>query len=296
MSFKLYFSIVIALLFSLIVKAQNQSPYYNCGQIEGDISSVKKTLTESLKSKGYMITGGYYVAANKNMYVLTFTSKDIQRVCLKVKERGIISSNLRVGLEYKKGKTELSLLNPKYMFLAYLRDAYQPHKAVLDKVNNDVKSILRNLGGQLKPFGGSIAEDELKNYHYMAMMPYFDDPVELKTFSSFDEAVATIDKNLAAKKGSVKKVYKQSYKSLGVAVYGVALHDTNKGEAHFLNIIGEKHFVAMPYEIVVVGKEVTILHGRFRFALYWPELTMGTFTKIMSTPGDVEDMLRALTE
>jgi hypothetical protein len=30
--------------------------------------------------------------------------------------------------------------------------------------------------------------------------------------------------------------------------------------------------------------------------LHWPELTMGTFTKIMSSPGDVEDAMKALME
>ena len=28
--------------------------------------------------------------------------------------------------------------------------------------------------------------------------------------------------------------------------------------------------------------------------LHWPELTMGTFMKIMSTPGDIEDTLEEL--
>jgi len=39
-----------------------------------------------------------------------------------------------------------------------------------------------------------------------------------------------------------------------------------------------------------------MLHGRFRFALHWPELTMKTFTKIMSSPGDVKDALEALMD
>ena len=68
------------------------------------------------------------------------------------------------------------------------------------------------------------------------------------------------------------------------------------GESHFLEIIGKKHLAAMPYEIILQGNTATMLHGRFRFASHWPELTMGTFTKIMSTPGDVEDFLQALTE
>jgi hypothetical protein len=30
--------------------------------------------------------------------------------------------------------------------------------------------------------------------------------------------------------------------------------------------------------------------------MYWPELTMSQFSKIMSTPGDVEETLKALTQ
>ena len=63
-----------------------------------------------------------------------------------------------------------------------------------------------------------------------------------------------------------------------------------------LPIIGESHVAAKPYEIVLQGNEVTMLHGRYRFALHWPELIMKTFTKIMSTPGDVENVMKSLYE
>jgi hypothetical protein len=36
-------------------------------------------------------------------------------------------------------------------------------------------------------FGGSIEVSELKDYRYKALMPKFDDKVNLKTFTSFDE-------------------------------------------------------------------------------------------------------------
>lgn len=52
----------------------------------------------------------------------------------------------------------------------------------------------------------------------------------------------------------------------------------------------------MPYEIILQGKEATMLHGKFRSAVFWPELSMSTFMKIVSTPGDVEDFMEALTE
>jgi hypothetical protein len=52
----------------------------------------------------------------------------------------------------------------------------------------------------------------------------------------------------------------------------------------------------MPYEIILLNNKATMLHGRYRFALHWPELTMKTFTKIMSSPGDVEDAMKALVK
>ncbi len=292
--FKLKFTILLVIFTTLGLTAQNIMPFYNCGQLTGDIKTVKTKVKTELKAKGFTITGGYYVANKSSMYVLTFTSKDLQRTCLKVKERGIIASNLRVGFEKIGDKVEISMVNPKYLFLGYLRNGYDANKTVLDKVNNQTIQIMKSFANQLKPFGGSVKESTLKKYHYMTMMPYFDDPIELETFSSFEEAIATIDKNLAAKKGNTKKVYKLSYKSLKKAVYGVALLDKEEGEAYFLPIVGKKHFTAMPYEIVVTDKEVTMLHGKFRFAMYWPDLTMGTFTKIMSTPGNVEDTFEEL--
>jgi hypothetical protein len=86
------------------------------------------------------------------------------------------------------------------------------------------------------------------------------------------------------------------YPSEKVAVFGVGLENEEEGESHFLPIIGEAHAAALPYEIILQGKEATMLHGKYRLALHWPELTMGTFMKIMSTPGDIEDMLEELCQ
>jgi hypothetical protein len=45
-----------------------------------------------------------------------------------------------------------------------------------------------------------------------------------------------------------------------------------------------------------MGNEVHMLHGRFRIALSFPDLKMGTFTKIMSSPGDIQDLLERIVE
>jgi len=288
--------ILIQLSISGLIFSQEIQPFFNCGSVVSNINTEKEKIKTALIENNFTITGGYSVENKANLYVLTFTSKELQKVCLKVKDRGILAANLRIAFNLSEGKVSVTALNPKYLFLGYLRADYDKNKAELDAISASVNKILFTVSGKLTPFGGKVSEKELKNYHYMMGMPYFTDPVELKEFNSYDDAISTISKNLDAKKGNTKLVYKTEFKTLKLAVYGVALLDKTKGEANFLPKIGEKHIAAMPYEIVVQDKKVTILHGRFRFAMYWPELTMSQFSKIMSTPGDVEETLKALTQ
>ena len=108
----------------------------------------------------------------------------------------------------------------------------------------------------MAPLGGDLSSRDLMKYRYMAGMEKFDKPVKLAEYNSFDEAVLTINRGLAAHKGKTVKVY----------------------------------------EIIVQDNTASMLHGRYRFALHWPELTMKTFTKIMSTPGDVKEFMEKITQ
>jgi hypothetical protein len=81
-------------------------------------------------------------------------------------------------------------------------------------------------------------------------------------------------------------------------LYGFALSGED-GETKFLpkiDISNPKHTAFLPYEMLIVGNEVHMLHGRFRIALSFPDLTMGTFTKIMSTPPTIKKMLAQLVK
>ncbi|MBT5419327.1 MAG: hypothetical protein HOK80_00395, partial [Candidatus Cloacimonetes bacterium] len=57
-----------------------------------------------------------------------------------------------------------------------------------------------------------------------------------------------------------------------------------------------KHTAYLCYEMVVSGNKAYALHGRFRIALSFPDLTMGSFTKIMSAPGDIKEALKEVAE
>jgi len=277
-------------------QAQNLAPYTNVGIHKDNIAETSKAVQTALEAKGFAIIGSYNPEGKPNLKVLTYTRTDLQQTVIKVKDRGALASVLKVGLKSATDGTSVSYLNPDYIFNAYLRSEYPTHAASLNKVSKDVVSALSPLGKENKGFGGSISPKDLRTYQYKMTMPEFSDPVTLKTFSSFEEGMKVIEKNLQAKKGGTKLVYQLKFNSNKVAIYGVGLLDPKKGEPAFLPIIGEDHLAALPYEIILQDKTATMLHGRYRIALHWPELTMGTFMKIMSTPGNIEDALSSLCE
>jgi len=288
--------IIFALVSSNNLNAQELTPYVKVGTSNSTIAQETERVNQALEKMGFEIIGSYNPEENPNFAVIAYSREDLQSTVLEVKDRGALASVLKVGLKSNGTETTISYLNPNYIFNAYLLNEYPKHSEALNKVANDVKTAMSPLGDINEGFGGSLSVEKLRKYHYKMMMPYFTDPVELREFSSFEEGVEIIEKNLISKKGNTKLVYKLKYASKNVCVFGIGLMDKDTGEGHFLPIIGEDHIAAMPYEIILQGKTATMLHGRYRIALHWPELTMGTFMKIMSTPGDVEDTFEALCQ
>jgi hypothetical protein len=281
---------------SLRAQDDELSPYYLVGHTAGSMDEAAQAVTNALTDKGFTVIGTYNPAASKSLRVIAYTRKDLQTITLKVEDKGALASVLKIGLKMNDGKIAVSMLNPTYLYYAYLRGETAKHLTGLQAVADDAKKAMETIGKEFTAFGGSEEIDDLKDYHYMAFMPYFDDPVELNTFSTFEEGLNKIRKNLEAKKGSTLKVYELVLKEEKIAIFGVGLMDSEKGEGNFLPIIGEDNLAAMPYEIILTDTEATMLHGKFRIALHWPELSMGQFMKISSTPGDIEDFLKALTE
>jgi len=294
-------SIIILLFLPLLfisttLYAQEINPYILVGDAQNNLKETEQIVTDALKASGFEILGQYHAENNQTLKVIVYSRKDLQQITLKVKDRGALAAALKVGLKADGPSTTISYLNPEYLFQAYLMNSYDSHSEGLKKINSDVKAALSPLGKENKGFGGSMTAEELREYHYKIMMPYFTDPVELKEFSSFEEGVKTIEKNLKAQKGSTQLVYSLKFSDQKIAVFGIGFQDEEKGEKQFLPIIGENHLAALPYEIILEGKNATMLHGRYRLALHWPELTMGTFMKIRSTPGDYKDAFQALCE
>ena len=292
--FILIITVIIGFGYSAI--SQEIAPYIKIGETNESIQKASENIIAALEKNSFTILGSYNPSGKSDLKVIAFTQNNLKNTVIKVKDRGALAAIFKVGLVKTDGKVIMSYTNPDYILRAYLQDDFKKYKTQLQNFGEDLKTAFSSIGSDFTQFGGTVDAEDLKDYHYKIMMPYFTDPVELKEFASFEEGVRIIEKNLNAQKGDTKLVYKLVFASEKVAVFGIGLENAEDGEPNFLPKIGEAHAAALPYEIILQGKEATMLHGKYRIALHWPELSMGTFMKIMSTPGDIEDMLEELCQ
>ena len=116
---------------------------------------------------------------------------------------------------------------------------------------------------------------------------------ELNSFGSFELALKAVQGNLAKGVNHTAKVYEVILPEKKVAVFGVAFNDTKTGEGWWVKRIGADNIAAVPYEMYIVGNKVYALYGRYRIAVGWPALGMGTFMAISDAP---DIILEALTD
>jgi hypothetical protein len=290
-------SIALLIVFGFLA-ASAIAPYVKVASLSGSISEASEKVSELLSAQGYEVLGEYQPGGNPDLYVVVFTGSKLKTLCKKSEDRGMLAAAMKVGLQKTDEGVSVSLLNPEYFFYAYFRELMEEDSfnSFAMEVSSEVKDVLNELGTLGESFGGDVSVKDLIKYKYMVGMPHFDEPVDLAEFESFEQGLAMLQKNLSKTSDLTLKIYEIVDKENQVAVFGVGLPDVEEGEAHFLPIIGESHVAAMPYELILQGNQLTMQHGRYRFALYWPELKMKTFTKIMSSPGDVEDAMLTLVE
>ena len=262
------FSIITIVSFYFNSNSQELSPYIKIGESNETIQQVSEKVITALKDNSFTVLGTYNPSNKSSLKVIAFTRTDLKNSVIKVSDRGALAAAFKVGLVEKNGKVTISYTNPDYILRAYLRDNYNSYKSTFEKFSADLKTTFSSIGNEFKPFGGTVAADKLKNYHYKIMMPYFTDPVTLNEFSSFEAGLNIIENNLNAKKGTTVQIYKIIFKEQKVAVFGIGLQSKEDGESYFLPKIGEDHVAALPYEIILQGKEATMLHCKYRIALH----------------------------
>lgn len=265
------------------------SPYIHGERVAGgDIDDVLTTVESKLTRAGFQVAGKYAPPGLPGHGVVVVTHRDILKAIEHLGGASIVGAGIRVGV---KSDGTVSYMNPDYWYRAFFRKRFR----LAEKNVAAVKQRLERALGRGKPFGGEVAAKDLPDYQYMFGMEGFEsDKNLLMEHLEFEDAVRTIQDNLAKGVGATAKVYEVIIPEKKIAVFGVAMNDPKEGEGWWVKVIGTDNIAALPYEIFVVNNRVNHLFARYRIALGWPEVGMGTFMRIVEVPGIIRDTLRAV--
>lgn len=76
----------------------------------------------------------------------------------------------------------------------------------------------------------------------------------------------------------------------------MAIHSGEGADKTVMSVTDQadiRHTAHLPYEMLVSGSKVYALHGKFRIAQSYPDLTMTTFMKISNAPDAIEAALNS---
>ena len=298
---KKYLLFLALAVISISTIGQTLQPYILGSTIKESIKEVAPGLKTALKKNGFKIVGEYSPMGDVDRLAIVVTHEKLLASAEEIGGLAGFAATLRVGVTKEDDMVNITYTNPEYWGNAYYRDDFDKVSDNYAVVSNAFKAAVKPIGNYRgAPFGSEkgLEIKDLRKYHFMFGMPYFDDTKELESFDNHHRAVEIIDGNLEKDKPGVKKVYKVAIPNTKLVLYGIALSG-EKGEENFLpkiDLTSPEHTAFLPYELLVNDTEVIMLHGRFRIAISFPDLSMGTFTKIMSTPGDIQDLLKQLTE
>lgn len=292
--------LTLLLAASVQVQAQDLKPYTLGTSGDQSVAALTAAVIDALNANGLKVIGTYE-NVHADAAIVAFTSDELLESVQQVGGLTGLAATLRVAITKESGKSVVSYTTPEYWGTAYFRDDFNSVKSNYDKLSKKLVSSMSAIGVYNgKTFGSEkgLEPKKLKSYRYMFGMPKFDDVVVLGEFDSANAAVDHIEATIKKGVHGLVQVYKVAIPNTDLVLYGFGMTDA-EGEKNFMpkiDIGSHKHTAFLPYEILVNGKEVVMLHGRYRIALSFPDLTMGTFTKIMSTPGYIEDTLEKVVE
>ena len=284
-----------------VLPASAAKPYTAAAEVaDGAVPEVTQRVKAAVEEAGFEVAGSYHPLGKDRLAVVSVTDPAIldairQRPETEKGGLPIFGAALRVGIRRPEDKAavEVSFTNPTYWTHAYFQSHYGEVKGAAEDAESRLLDALQGLGeARSETYGGEVAE--LDHYHYMMFMPYLEDHIRLAGHEDFTTALEAVRSGLADSASGVSQVYEVVMEDKGMAVFGVALEDPDKGAPTWFPKLIERHVAALPYEVAVVDGNVYMAHGRFRIALGWPELTMATFGDIMSAPGDTKTILEAV--
>ena len=288
-----YIAAVVMSVAALAVQAEGEmKPFILASTASGDIADQIDGVKKALSGQGFEIVGEYspYPAA----HIIVVTNETLKKAAASHDRAGYVAAQ-RATITKVGEEIQIAYTNPVYMGAAYRI------KADL----SDVADLLEAALGAEKEYGPEegLTAKELEKYHYTFGMEYFDEPNDLASYNSHKEAVAAVEKGLAAHKGSAAKVYRIDIPGSKQTVFGVTMAAVGETGNKYMDetfIMTEIDFKPLrstghlPYEILIRGSEVEALHARFRIAMNFPDLSMmgaNSFMNIMPSPDAIRESL-----
>jgi hypothetical protein len=299
MNIKLSFVLLISLLLAGPIAAETTyQPFVLASVNDSGLDEQTDATISALEQAGYTVVGQYSPIDDSNVIVVS--SQNLSAIAA-LSDKGGYGAGQRVSVSLRDGKTEVAFINPLYIQHAY-------------RMEGDMQSIYDQLSkilGNVEIYGAEkkMTAKKLAKYHYMMGMQRFDDPSELGTFESHEAAIAAVESGLAVEGDALSLIYRIDIPGKDQTVFGVGMKATSDAKdevdidaAHQMAIVdyeGYSKVAYFPYEVLVNGNEVEALHMRFRMAVHFPDLSMmgaHGFTKLMSSPGATQDVLKNMVE
>ncbi len=280
----LYAWLLAAIVFSSQAYAENLKPYILAKTTGGSLSAVVDETKTALQNQGFTIAGEY--SPYESAQVIVVTNDELKAAATK-SENGGFGAAISVSVTRVGDSNQVSYANPPYQAAAY-------------RMEGDLAGVAASLEtalGKQQSFGSKegLSEKDLRKYHYMFGMPYFDEPDEIASFDSHAAAVEAMESGLRAGKEGTTLVYRIDIPGKEETLLGVGFAEGYGADNTVMSTIdsGElKHTPHLPYEVLISGKDVLSLPGKFRIAISFPDLGMGNFMEISNAPGAIKYFLQ----
>lgn len=264
-----------------------RKPFVLASRGAGELEQVATETRAKLAAAGFTVAGSY--APYPGAVILAVTDETLVAAAASARFGGYAAAQ-RVTVTKVGDEIQVGYTNPGYMAAAY-------------RMKADLEPVARRLAaalGAVEEYGPKDGkrDKDLRGYHYMMGMPYFDEPWKLAAFPSQAEAVAAVKAGLAAGRGKTSLVYEVTV-SADETVLGVGLSDGCGADANVMKEIDFKPLRStghLPYEVLVSRGEVFALHAKFRIAVNFPDLSMmgdHSFMRIRCAPDSIEKALKA---
>ena len=285
--------VLLALSFGNAFAEEALKPFVLAYTTSGDVQTVADEVKGKVAAAGFEIVGSY--SPYDGAIVVAITNDDLKKSAAS-SDFGGYEAGQRVTVTKVGEEIQVSYSNPEYYANTYRLNDTSGATAAL-------KSLETALGNK-QTFGTGekqLSAADLRKYHYMFGMEYFDDPSELASYDSQADAIAAVEEGLAQGRGGATKVYRIDIPGKDETVFGVALNDSGcSGDEYIMSRVDKdalRSTAHLPYEILVSDGDVYALYARFRIAISWPHLPMiqsdtgATFFNIMCAPNAIEEAL-----